>query len=125
LFIIEALCNKRDYQKHKSNKDEALFVETIPLNSQITLQVSARYVFRSGDHIKPGKVFLINKYLDKFFLNEMFTFINSLILHDPAIVVLYALDDFLSIYNITDDDILKESLYKTFIRHQDQYSYIS
>lgn len=124
IFILQNLIKKKEHFISNISSEDVAFVSSIPTRSFIEFEIGAKYSKEKGVFIENSAIYNINKYIDKFFLNEMFTFVNSLILFDPNIVALYAIDDFISIYDISDDDILLESLYMTYRRHKEKYSYI-
>ncbi|MEI7597269.1 MAG: hypothetical protein WCK02_16085 [Bacteroidota bacterium] len=124
LFIMRSLCKKQVYINPFIEPKEFKFLSSIPENSTLDFEVGHKYSELYGLFISQSRIYEINKFIDNFFTNEMFAFIQSLILHDPTIIVKYALDDFISIYDISDEDIQLESLCKTFSRYKDEYSYI-
>ena len=124
LFVMGNLCKKIEYELDCMENKTIKVLSTIPQSSDINFELGNEYARIYGAYIMASRIYSINKFIENYFINEMFAFVHSLILHDPTSVVKFALDDFISIYDINDNDIQFDSLYKTFQRYKDEYSYI-
>lgn len=125
ISILNILQKKNSYLLNLNKKKLDRFIGSIDHNCCITIDVGDNYCHRSGLFIDDDKIFYINKFIEKQFRNEMFVFVNSNYIYNPRFVVEYGLEDFLSFFDITEDEYKKETMVKCYHRNKSQYSYIN
>ena len=122
LFILFSLSRKNTYYNSQDHIDH--FVEKIE-DSYLEFDLTQSTMFKAGIFLTSEKIFYINKFLDKIFYKEIYTFISSLILYNPDVIVQYSLEDFLAIYDLIEgDDIKLETVIKKYHRYKKMFSYI-
>lgn len=124
IVISSLLVNKKQYDKITDSKQVDDFFKKFNILSEINIKLNRRQYERCGRFINKEHAYLINEFIDKSFRNEMMTFIFSQKALSPKIVITYALDDFTSMFDITEYDIKKETLLKNYNRHKLNYSYL-
>lgn len=123
-FITAYLTNKRsfNYWQYKSKienytKDTARF-------EIVTIKLKHHHVKENDVNITLEGIYFTNKWLENIFRLELFTFIHTQFLFYPRIDVNYAIGDFLSIYDITENELSRETVYRSWSRYKKDYSYI-
>lgn len=122
LYIIELLNKKRNYYMAHNKEDVTKFIAS--LTDSIEISLDQRYATECGMFIHPEKVFYINSFIEKAFRNEMFGVINGNCMYNPNLVIKNIIYDFCGIYDITEDDLSIDTIYKVYQRYKDIYSYI-
>jgi hypothetical protein len=115
LYVNECLQRKRNYYYNYNTKEIDKFVESLN-GSKVTLLLNTISSEKGGIFLNNEKIFYINQFLNNNFLSEMFCFIETQKKFYPRVVVVYAIDDFLSQYDVNEDDIPRESLVRTYNR---------
>ncbi len=123
LVVSQYMNRKRSYNVFRKEENIDKFIET-KCTSTITLNLKNYHYHDTGFNISSDAVFYINKYLDRMFRNEVFIFINAQTLYYPHIVITYAMDDFFSVYSITENDLSKQTFCKIYQRYKREYSYL-
>lgn len=122
LYIVESLQKKREFYLNHNQEEVNKFVTS--LSDSITLQIGCNVANCSGMFIHPEKVYFINSFAEKAFRNEMFAVINGNTMYNPNLIIKNIIYDFCGIYDITEDDLQIDTIYKTYQRHKERYSYI-
>lgn len=126
ICVINTISKKRDYLLNPNIKNIESFINKINIdNTFINLSICEGYCKTSGYFIKDDKVFYINKFIEKQFRNDLMMFLLAPYFYNPKFIIEYGLEDFLSIYSISEDEIKKESLVRYFRRENKKYSFIN
>jgi hypothetical protein len=123
LFVSSHLIKKRNYFMN-FHKDQVNQFVTSLSDSIIKLNLKPFHSNHIGMFIDNENVFYINKFINASFTNELFCFIETQKLFYPHINISYAIDDFIGIFSITEDDIPKETLLRNYNRKKEKYSYL-
>jgi hypothetical protein len=117
------LIKKSETYMSKDHDEVDKFVAELS-GSSVDLKLKSYHGKYCGSYLNNDKIFYINKYLDWIFRLELFTFINTQMLYYPHIVITTAIDDFLALYCINEDDLPRQTAFKVYQRFKERYSYI-
>ena len=124
LFTVNSLQNKREFYLMQNDEYMGKFTENI--TDSITLIINNRFSLNCGLFLNDEKVYYINKWLQKQFVNEMFANINSLSMYMPngMLTMTHVIDNFCSVFGINEDDVAKDTILQLYKRHRKKYFYI-
>ena len=123
MYVTESLSKKRKYYYFRSNSQFIpRFCSNIESDSRLRVGLKYYHTAYSGPMLSEEKIYYINKFVEKQFRQELFTCIQTQTRFYPNIVISIAIDDFLSLYGISDDDIQRETMYRLYHRHKRKYS---
>jgi hypothetical protein len=122
LFVRSELVHKKIYYTcgHEKEVDDMVSKCT----EKVYLNIGSFHKREFGTYFTNEKIFYINKFLHNHFINELFCFIQTQNMFYPRIVVSYAIDDFYSIFGISENELPKDTIIRCFKRKKDQYSYL-
>ena len=122
LFVVNSLSHKYEYYDC-FNKD-TIDASVAAMDKTITLNLGSLYKKYYGEFLTNEKIFYINKYLHRLFINELYCFIQTQSMYYPHVVITFAINDFFSIFKLSEDDIYKDSIIRDYRRKKQEYSYL-
>ena len=121
-FVVNSLDHKRKFytccNKRMIDSSMSKCTKTIKIN------LGPLYQNFYGEFFTDEKVFYINRFLHRCFLNDLYTHIIIQKRFYPHIVVTIAVDDFFLLCRINEDEFSKNSIIRDFQRKEDEYSYL-
>lgn len=124
-YLIEIINKKRQYYLNSTNDEMLKFFNSLDKDIYLNVYIKPRYSQRCGVFLNDEKIFLINKFIDKQFRNEMLIFNYSNQLYSARFILKYGINDFLSIYGITENEISEETLTRHFYREKTEFVYVN
>lgn len=125
IYVIDTFTKKRNYYINDSSTVKETVNTIAKYGSTLNLQIRNTYACRSGIFINDEKIFFINKFIDRQFRNDLYTFIASNLLYNPDFVIEYGVKDFLSNFGITCNDIDQDTIMRNYRRVKNSYLFVS
>lgn len=123
IFVCSTLQKKNAYYHLSDVNAIDNFYDEIGTSS-IRIGLNGYHLKYAGMTINREKIYYINKWLEKIFRMELMTCINTQLRFYPHVVITVAIDDFLALYGIEEEDLARGTVYKFYHRSKKEYTYL-